>query len=573
MPNFSLKSRILVAGAATIVVVVGAMSIVHYRHTKEQLERLYVDRARSLLLTAEAAREETSRQWNGGLFDEQLVTELARQGRVEELLDATPIIVAWRTAQDVGKRDGFEVRLPALRHRNPDNAPDEIDRQVLEKLQQGDLEEYVILDKDRLRYYRPVRVTQECLYCHGDPAYSSRFWNNDRGLDPTGTPMEGFQVGQIRGALVVEQSLAPEKAAMLASLRDDLLFGGILALLCIGVLLWLIDRGGIRPLGRAVDRIAESAARLSDSSTEVAASGQELAESASSQAANLQEVTAELQEIAAQVTSNTKRADAARQVAAEAVAATREGRSAVGEMTGAMDEIKSATDQTGIIIKTIDEIAFQTNLLALNAAVEAARAGEAGRGFAVVADEVRKLAQDSARAAQESARLLEEVRVKTDNGVATTRIVEHSLAGINTVIERIDEVLQEVATVGREQSEGINQISKSIQRIDQLTQGNAATAQQAAAASEILKEQVQELKDVVRELSWIIGKEIRGGELGRKKTPVRKARNRPTTPAVDVSPAERPAAPAGTTATAASLPDDVAADEVFHLEEEDLIEI
>jgi methyl-accepting chemotaxis protein len=138
------------------------------------------------------------------------------------------------------------------------------------------------------------------------------------------------------------------------------------------------------------------------------------------------------------------------------------------------------------IIKTIDEIAFQTNILALNAAVEAARAGEAGMEFAVVADEVRNLAQHSAQAAKETAAKIEGAIGNTSQGVEISCKVAQALYDIVAKARQVDELAAEVANASGEQSRGITQINTAVGQVDKVTQSNAASAEESAAAAEEL---------------------------------------------------------------------------------------
>jgi methyl-accepting chemotaxis protein len=165
-----------------------------------------------------------------------------------------------------------------------------------------------------------------------------------------------------------------------------------------------------------------------------------------------------------------------------------------------MEAIKVSSDDIAKIIKTIDEIAFQTNILALNAAVEAARAGEAGMGFAVVADEVRNLAQRSAQAAKETAGKIEGAITKTGQGVEISSKVAQTLNEIVTKARQVDELVAEVASASREQTEGITQINTAVGQMDKVTQSNAANAEESAAAAEELNAQAEVMKQSVAEL-------------------------------------------------------------------------
>jgi methyl-accepting chemotaxis protein len=174
-------------------------------------------------------------------------------------------------------------------------------------------------------------------------------------------------------------------------------------------------------------------------------------------------------------------------------------------MNTAMEAIKVSSDDIAKIIKTIDEIAFQTNILALNAAVEAARAGEAGMGFAVVADEVRNLAQRSAQAAKETAGKIEGAIAKTGQGVDISSKVAKTLNEIVTKARQVDELVAEVASASREQTQGITQINTAVGQMDKVTQSNAANAEESAAAAEELNAQASVMKESVTELLKLVG--------------------------------------------------------------------
>ena len=158
-------------------------------------------------------------------------------------------------------------------------------------------------------------------------------------------------------------------------------------------------------------------------------------------------------------------------------------------MDAAMQDLKTAGGEIAKIIKTIDEIAFQTNILALNAAVEAARAGAAGAGFAVVAEEVRALAQRSAVAAKETETMISSVIEKTGQGVMLSSRVSSRLREIAGKVHQLESLVAEVATASHEQSQGVGQINDAIGAMEQVVQRNAAVAEESAAAAEKLNAQ------------------------------------------------------------------------------------
>lgn len=236
---------------------------------------------------------------------------------------------------------------------------------------------------------------------------------------------------------------------------------------------------------------------LTTSSKEMCEASQQLAHRSQQQAVALEQTSAAIDEINATVQSSTESTlETRRMVQSARVAATRS--TAVVEQTVlAMKGISVASQEIGHIISVIDEIAFQTNLLALNAGVEAARAGDAGKGFAVVAQEVRELAQRSAKAAKEIKTLISNSSAKVSDGVRLVGETGDALQEIETLVKAIDQNIDAIATAAQEQSTGLHDISRAISELDRMTQENAAMSERTTVIGVTLEQGASALAQIV----------------------------------------------------------------------------
>ncbi|MBN2802618.1 MAG: methyl-accepting chemotaxis protein [Deltaproteobacteria bacterium] len=247
-------------------------------------------------------------------------------------------------------------------------------------------------------------------------------------------------------------------------------------------------------LQQMVSQIRSAAARLRNNSVQIANSSQMAGDGASKQAASLEEITSSINEISSRAGYSAVKTEDANKNAKRSAKVADEGNSEMVKLNESMGAIYESSKEITKVVKVIDDIAFQTNLLALNAAVEAARAGTQGKGFAVVAEEVRNLANRSAKAAKETSLMVENSTHYMEEGKKSALKTSEKLEEILKSATSVSTTLVEIAASSKEQATGIEQITDAMEQVAEVIQQTAALTEENASISNELSGEVQAME-------------------------------------------------------------------------------
>ena len=282
---------------------------------------------------------------------------------------------------------------------------------------------------------------------------------------------------------------------------------GVIAIILSSVMSLLITTAMQRAntkLVESVSDVRDSSLKLTEISGAIETSSRTMAEGSSTQAAAMEETSAMLKEVAEQTVKNTEIAQSAQKLMVDASRIAKTTDDSLSDLCKSMDEVTEASIKTGRIVKTIDDIAFQTNLLALNAAVEAARAGESGAGFAVVADEVRNLARKSAEASKSTQEI---INTSIQNIKKSRELAIGSNEAFSTFVKVTEKLLEHFKTImesSNEQTQGITEIERAIDEINNVIQNNAASSNEHASVATELAGMSDHIQNFVKKLDRMV---------------------------------------------------------------------
>ncbi len=329
----------------------------------------------------------------------------------------------------------------------------------------------------------------------------------DRGSDLYAAKMDEFRslniqvLKNMNAAVGMYQVVSEGKVARLKMVQ---IVAVLVSLVVFGFSIWMITVTVVRPMTMMIRDLREQADSVDNSSGEISASSMALADGVSNQAASVEETSAAMEEMSATSKENAVRADRASSLVTQATSHADNGKKAMEQLDSAMAAIQTSTEEVSKVLRAIEDIAFQTNLLALNAAIEAEGAGEHGKRFAVVAEEVRKLAERSGEAAKETATRIEDAVRAVADGVKYSEASMKSLNEIHGGVGEVETLVQSIDASSQEQALGVNQINKAIVQIDGITQSNAAAAEESAASASEMSAQSNAMRRTIGELDRLI---------------------------------------------------------------------
>ena len=525
----SLRTKILSFVAIACFFCTAAAVYTGVRIVEKDLTDALVAKSEAILTRLESARKYVANQ---GLL-EQTIKDTVRQhpsgvipdDAKQRILNVVPIYAALKIGADEAAKDKYKFRVATRNPRRAENMATPEEAEFLAQFEaDANLKQIVHHDEsgNAIWVMRPIRLAEKdgCLNCHGNPNTSP--WKN--GKDILGYKMENWADGHLHGMFKIVSSTDPVAAEVKRASSTMVLWAlGLLVGALVAVTLLL--RKPIKTLDDITDRLAQSAVLGMDSSRELGDAAQAVSASTSEQAAGVQETMSSMSEMTAMIAKTQELASDTQKLSSELDSKSRAGMEVMNSMVSSMGAIKASNDELKKMVQIINDIStktnvindivFKTQLLSVNASIEAARAGQHGKGFAVVAEEVGNLAQVSGKAAEEIREMLNRSQVHVQDVVEVTsqrvtegeRVSQDAMKAFEVISEGINKIQSyslSVSEATSQQKEGITQIGVAMNQMDEASQQNSAMSTNVAKLSDNMLNQSQELKMLSEETQILV---------------------------------------------------------------------
>jgi len=494
--NLSLKWKILIVALAGPVIVAAIMAWQRVDDIRTGAEEAILQKSRAVVLMAEATRNEMGRKLEIGLM--RPLDELPK----DKIMDAVPVVTAMRMAAQNAAQAGYEFRVPKVQPRNPANTPTPLELSAMQEMERGNLTEKVIRTPDKIYYFRPIKLTKDCLFCHGDPAGTP---------DVVGGTKEGWRAGETHGAFVVISSL--EKAhEQVMQARMAVAGWTVLVLALLFAVIWVIlNRGIIGPLLR----IRQFAGQVAGGALDARAEGDYTSELGEVKGA-IETMVGNLKQKMQEADQRRADADAHAARAETALAEAREQEARVNDllqrMTTVAGEASTIAQQVSL---AAEALSAQVEQVSAGAEQQSARAGET----ATAMEEMNATVLEVARSSGSSAQSADEARSKAQEG---ERVVSGAVEAISQVHEQAQALQGEMTTLGK-QAEDIGRIMDVISDIADQTNLlalnaaiEAARAGDAGRGFAVVADEVRKLAEKTMNATKEVGQAIQSIQAGAR---------------------------------------------------------
>jgi hypothetical protein len=515
MSHLSLQKKIAILFSIAITLLLFVNITLQYIDFKNNLKSIEEMKAYNLLLAVKSAMEKTqySQEDSNSIIINlrDMVKKVSNEkdlAKREQIVfnslyyKSMPFQVALSVGQIAGAKDGYKVDFQMI---------DAFDKREEAK---GFSKESILKANKSKEFFFEIDWSEErvqgFLAIETNKHHLRNFGTIEDDIDGNGYNSLGFKMrdwklgGYYSGFFItknIEESINNKIWEFLKAIFIQIVSATILIIF----ILFFIKKSVIHPIKEAIEMIQVGGSDMLQASTQISDASCSLAEGANKEASSVEEVTATLEESNSINFKNAENVKIANNLAKDSTLSAQNGYEKLEQLILSIQDINNSSSKISKIVKTIDEIAFQINLLSLNAAVEAARAGEHGLGFAVVAEEVKNLANRSANAARETSVIIDESIEQVRKSDEITKDTSKSFGDILEKTKNTALLIADITLSIEEQNEGMLQISKAMEGVDMVTQQTASSSEEVAAASEELNAQANSMNESIQTILRIIG--------------------------------------------------------------------